>query len=315
MAHKAQADYRFIVTDRVAELIERWQRYLTSERRLSKHSINSYTRDIGQFLVFLADYEGSDVTIAMLTGAGVPTFRSFMARRRMDGFSNRSAGRALSGIRNFYRFLDRVEGFRNDAIAAVQSPKQPHRIPRPLSEDDAAAAIDLAGDIPEDNWIAARDQAVITLLYGCGLRISEALSLTGNSLEGGETIVIKGKRNKERIVPVLPIVHQAVATYKTLCPYEISPDSALFRGVRGGALGPRAIQAAMQKVRINLGLPDSATPHALRHSFATHLLSGGGDLRTIQELLGHADLSSTQVYTEVDATRLKNVYDKAFRRA
>lgn len=303
------------VSDDTALVIDRWRRFLASEKRVSNHTLLAYGRDMGDFIAFLSDYRGSSVSLTMIAGLGVRDFRSFLAKRRNDGLSARSTARALSSIRNFYKFLSRIENIDNDAIKAVQAPKTPHRVPRPLTEEGARAVIETVGDFAPEDWIAARDIAVITLLYGCGLRIGEALALDGKDIPKGDTMRVMGKRNKERIVPVLPLVHSAIDTYVRLCPYTTGTDEPLFRGVKGGRLNPRAIQASMQKVRAALGLPDSATPHALRHSFATHLLSRGGDLRTIQELLGHADLKATQIYTEVDSAHLKDVYDKAFRRS
>lgn len=302
------------LTDEASKCVLRWRRYLISERRVSNHTVQAYSRDLGDFFSFLQNYRGADISTATLASLKVTDFRAFLASRRSDNVSARTAARALSSIRNFYRYLARVEGFENDAIKAVQGPKLPHRVPRPLTEESALAVIETIGDFAVDDWVAARDIAIVILLYGCGLRVGEALALNGMDIPDTDSMRIVGKRGKERIVPLLPIIYSAVDTYVRLCPYNIDVQSPLFLAMRGGRLGARAVQAAMQKVRTALGLPDSATPHALRHSFATHLLSRGGDLRTIQELLGHADLRATQVYTEVDSARLKEVYDKAFRR-
>ena len=315
-----QGDYRFHVTAEVAAQVLRWHRYLTSEKRLSAHSIKAYMRDVGQFLVFLAGHMGESVNQRMIEGVRVTDFRAFLAMRRAGdgrskGVSSRTAARQLSALRNFYGYLDRVEKISNDAVAAVQSPKLPHTIPRPLSHSDAVTTTEIVGEFAGNDWCAARDQAVMILLYGCGLRVGEALGLNGDDIGRADSLRVTGKRGKERIVPLLPVTLDAVAAYRALCPHAITADGPLFFGKRGGRLGARAVQLSMAKVRLALGLPDSATPHALRHSFATHLLSAGGDLRTIQELMGHADLSSTQVYTEVDSVRLKQVYDKAFRRS
>jgi len=302
------------LTDEAAVLVNRWLEYLTSEKRVSPHTLTAYGSDFGDFISFLADYKGGTIGRRTLAGLEVRDFRAFLASLRGDNLSARSVARALSSIRNFYRFLARTEGIENDAIKAVQGPKLPHRVPRPLTEEAARSVMETVGEFEEESWIGARNTAVVALLYGCGLRIAEALSLNGGDIPSGDTMRVTGKRNKERIVPVLPAVRQAIEAYKAECPFAITADGPLFVGKRGKRLSPRTIQAAMQKVRIALGLPESATPHALRHSFATHLLSRGGDLRTIQELLGHADLKATQVYTEVDSARLKDVYDKAFRR-
>lgn len=291
-----------------------WRRYLQTERRVSDLTLDAYGRDVGSFIAFLSDYRGEVIETRLLGSLSIRDFRAFLAARRADGLSSQSAARLLSSIRNFYRYLARVEGIENDAINAVQSPKIPHRVPRPLTEESAKAVIETLPDLASDDWTAARDVAVVTLLYGCGLRISEALGMDGKDRPKGDTMRVVGKRGKERIVPVLPLVHDAIEAYVQQCPHALTDDGPLFVGVRGGRLNPRAIQDAMQKIRAVLGLPDTATPHALRHSFATHLLSAGGDLRTIQELLGHTDLKATQVYTEVDSARLKDVYDQAFKR-
>ncbi len=300
---------------KAAAQVRDWQQYLTSEKRVSRHTLTAYCHDLGSFLAFLAHYRGETVSLAMLEAMKVRDFRAYMADKRSKDASARTTARALSAIRNFYTFLAKVAGLHNDAIEAVQGPKLPHRVPRPLTEEGAKSVMETIGDFASEDWVAARDTAVITLLYGCGLRIAEALSLTPADIPKGDTMRVTGKRGKERVVPVLPIVKQAIEAYVAQCPHHLEADKPLFLGVRGGPLNARLIQAAMQKVRAVLSLPASATPHALRHSFATHLLSNGGDLRTIQELLGHSDLKATQVYTEVDSARLKDVYDKAFRRA
>lgn len=297
-----------------AELVVKWQRYLKTERRASKHTLDAYGRDFSGFIQFMSKHHGGAVTASTLATQTVRDFRSYLAAKHAEGASARSTARALSTIRNFYRFIARNAGIENDAIKAIQGPKLPHRVPRPLTEDSARAVMETIGELADEDWIAARDTAIIALLYGCGLRISEALSISPGQIPEGDTMRVIGKREKERLVPVLPAVKDAIKTYQTLCPYTLKPNAPLFVGKRGAPLTPRTVQATMQKVRALLGLPESATPHALRHSFATHLLSRGGDLRTIQELLGHADLKATQIYTEVDSARLLDVYDKAFRR-
>ncbi|WP_262690781.1 tyrosine recombinase XerC [Kordiimonas aestuarii] len=299
-----------------AALVMRWRRYLESERRVSAHTLDGYSRDFAGFIGFIAGHTGDTISPRTFARLSVRDFRAFLASKRGSGVGARSTARALSTVRNFYRFLARNEGIENDAIKAIQGPKLPHRVPRPLTEEGARTVMESIGDLAEEDWIAARDTAVIALLYGCGLRIAEALSMNVGDVPSGDTMRITGKRGKERVVPVLPAVRDTIGLYRKLCPFALgNSDDALFVGKRGGRLSPRAVQLAMQKVRAVLGLPESATPHALRHSFATHLLSRGGDLRTIQELLGHADLKATQVYTEVDSARLLDVYDKAFRRA
>ena len=260
-------------------------------------------------------HRGEPQGLGPLADITVPDMRAWMASTRSKGGSPRSLARSLSAVKTFYRWLARREGFEPTAVLSTRSPKFQKKLPRALSEDAAKSVLDTIELQSETPWIAARDTAVITLLYGCGLRISEALGLTGSDLPLVEVLRILGKGNKERIVPVIPAARDAVETYVRLCPYEMAPDSPVFRGVRGGALNPRAIQKVLERTRLQLGLPASATPHAMRHSFATHLLSAGGDLRAIQELLGHASLSTTQTYTAVDTSRLMEVYAKAHPRA
>ncbi len=302
-----------------AAIVARWRRFLQTEKRSSVHTVDAYLRDLQGFLVFQAGHLGDPPAPAALGKISVAEFRAFLASRRGDGLTSRSMARVLSSLRSFFRYLDKIEGIRNPAISAVRSPKVPRSIPRPLSEVGAQAVIGEMAMMAGDDWVGARDMAVMTLLYGCGLRISEALSLNMRDLppDGimGDSMVIRGKRGRERMVPVLPVVAQAVAEYTRLVPHDLAADGPLFVGKRGGRLGPRAVQKAMERVRHALGLPESATPHAMRHSFATHLLAGGGDLRCIQELLGHASLSSTQHYTEVDSASLLATYQKAHPRA
>ena len=302
-------------SDASADLIFGWHRYLTSEKRMADKTVLHYGRDLGRFIAFMSSYKGGKLSPNSFKDMTIQDFRAWLADMRRSNLSARSVARSLSALRNFYRYLSRVHDIHNDAISAVQSPKLPHRVPRPLSIDGAKTVLNTIGDFTVTDWVSARDIAVVTLLYGCGLRINEALSLNREDVPTGDMLRVIGKRNKERLVPVLPVVKQAIKAYLERVPFTLADDGPLFVGVRGGRLNARAIQQAMLLVRTALGLPDSATPHALRHSFATHLLSAGGDLRTIQELLGHADLASTQVYTEVDSSRLKQVYNKAFRRA
>ena len=237
--------------------------------------------------------------------------RAWMARERRRGLGPRSLARALSSVKSFHRWRAEREGREFPAVLAARAPKFTRKLPRPLSEEGARTMLDRVEVQAAEPWVAARDTAVVTLLYGCGLRISEALSLTGADLPLGEVLRIRGKGGKERIVPVLAAARDAVAVYVALCPHPMEPDMAVFRGVRGGKLNPRLVQRVMEAARLQLGLPATATPHALRHSFATHLLSAGGDLRAIQELLGHASLSTTQAYTAVDTARLMEVYEQA----
>ncbi|NVK33035.1 MAG: tyrosine recombinase XerC [Rhodobacteraceae bacterium] len=301
------------LNDRLA----RWMGHLSGERRLSPKTLEAYDRDVRQFLRFLTDHLGGAPALSDIRNLRPADFRAFMAKRRQAGVQSRSLARGLAGIRSFLKFLERRGEVNAAASDAISPPKRSRSLPKPVAVDDALeiASGDLA--LESEAWIEARNAAVLTLLYGCGLRISEALSLTGKDApkQGARALRVVGKGGKERIVPLLPAVTEAVARYVKLCPYAIDAEGPLFLGARGGPLSPRLIQLAMQKMRSALGLPDSATPHALRHSFATHLLAGGGDLRTIQELLGHASLSSTQIYTEIDAGRLLEAFDKAHPRA
>lgn len=297
-----------------------WLGFLAHERQLAAKTREAYARDLTQFLGFLAAHEGAPAGLADLARLAPRDIRAFLAARRRDGVSSRSLARALSALRMFFRFLDRRGVLKNDAISAVRMPKTPHSVPKPLSVAKAKNLVQeppavAAPDAPE--WVAARDTAVLTLLYGSGLRISEALGLDAKDapVAGRDVLRIVGKGGKERAVPVLPVASQAVTHYMALCPFPLEADGPLFLGVKGKRLSPRIVQLLMQRLRGALGLPETATPHALRHSFATHLLGSGADLREIQELLGHASLSTTQVYTEVDAAHLLRVYDEAHPRA
>ncbi|MFN3363000.1 tyrosine recombinase XerC [Allorhizobium sp. NPDC080224] len=293
-----------------------WLESLGAERRLSANTLDAYERDTRQFLQFLSGHVGGPVKIDDIKALRPADLRGFLAHRRKEGDGARSLGRHLAGLRSFLRHLER-KGLVNAAGAsAIRSPKQPKSLPKPLSGRQALAVVAVDTQMNEEPWIAARDAAVLSLLYGCGLRISEALGLTPDVFQGRPTSLrITGKGGKTRLVPLLPVVMEAVETYYKLCPYHLEAGAPLFRGARGGPLQPAIIQREMQKLRSALGLPDSATPHALRHSFATHLLGSGGDLRTIQELLGHASLSTTQIYTGVDSARLLDIYDRAHPRA
>ena len=300
----------------LSDAIDGWLAHLSAERGQSAATLTAYARDLRQFLGFLKRQNGHPPCLGDLGRLDAKTLRAFLASRRKSGVVSRSLARSLSALRMFFRWMEREETLKNRAIMKITSPKIPHSVPKPLTVENAAA-VTARGASGGDDWIAARDRAVMLLLYGCGLRISEALSLTLKSapLDGRDVMHISGKGGKERMVPALAIVSAAIANYVRLCPYPLSGDGPLFLGARGGPLSPRLIQLAMAALRHDLGLPDTATPHALRHSFATHLLSAGADLRQIQELLGHASLSTTQLYTEVDRDRLLAVYDTAHPRA
>ena len=292
--------------------------WLTAERALNgtaEATITAYRRDVAGFLGFLTLHRGEMQGTGALASVDQTDMRAWMAAERQRGLGARSLARALSAVKSFYQWLGERDGFEPTAVLATRSPKYQRKLPRPLAEDAAKAMIDTVELQARDGWVAARDAAVVTLLYGCGLRISEALGLKGRDAPLPETLKIKGKGGKERIVPVLPAAREAVDDYLRLCPHPQQPDSPLFRGVRGGPLNPRQIAKVMEQSRMQLGLPATATPHAMRHSFATHLLNAGGDLRAIQELLGHASLSTTQAYTAVDASRLLEVYNAAHPKA
>lgn len=294
-----------------------WLEALQGERRLSPRTVEAYDRDTRQFFQFLTGHCGGPPGLAEIADLKSADLRAFLAARRNQGAGARTLGRGLAGVRSLLRFLER-RGLANAAgAAALRAPKQPKSLPKPLTAADARRVVSAQEQLAEEPWIAARNAAVLTLLYGCGLRISEALGLSGGDLAGTDATVLRitGKGGKTRLVPVLPVALQAVLEYRRLCPWHLGADDPLFRGARGGPLNPAIIQREMARLRSALNLPDTATPHALRHSFATHLLGRGGDLRTIQELLGHASLSTTQVYTGVDAARLLEVYEAAHPRA
>ncbi|WP_379065237.1 tyrosine recombinase XerC [Mesorhizobium sp. UC22_110] len=296
---------------------ESWLKGLAGERRLSALTVEAYERDTRQFLQFLTGHVGGPAGIADIAALRPADLRGFLAQRRNEGAGARTLGRGLAGVRSLLRFLER-RGLANAAgAAALRAPKQPKSLPKPLTAADARRVVSTGEQMAEEPWIAARNAAVLTLLYGSGLRISEALALTGADLaHASETVLrVTGKGGKVRLVPVLPVAFQAIAEYRRLCPYHLGADGPLFRGARGGQLNAAIIQREMVKLRSALNLPETATPHALRHSFATHLLGRGGDLRTIQELLGHASLSTTQIYTGVDTARLLDIYEAAHPRA
>jgi integrase/recombinase XerC len=303
------------IADDLAAALERWRTHLVA-RAASTNTIEAYERDWRQLCAWLAHRQGRQPTLADIRRLDPPAFRAFLASRRRLGVENRSLARAMSSFRQFFRWLEASQSLKNHAILKVGSPRVARGLPRPLTVAKAANVVeaDMAADL---DWVRARDLAVLLLLYGAGLRISEALGLTlaDAPLPGREALRITGKGGKERLVPILPAIQQAVARYVELCPFPLEKDEPMFRGAKGGPLSPRIIQLLMEHLRGALGLPETATPHALRHSFATHLLSAGADLRQIQELLGHASLSTTQVYTEVDRDRLLKVYDLAHPRA
>jgi integrase/recombinase XerC len=307
------------LTPKVAAEIEGWLRQLGDERRYSPKTVEAYRRDVLQFLAFLAEHLGGPPSLKALADLTPADVRAFMAARRAADIGSRSLMRSLAGVRGFARYLERGGKGKIGALAAVRAPKIGKTLPRPLAAAAAKrlADPDLAAGDEREPWIHARDAAVLALLYGSGLRISEALGLARADFGagGGDALTVTGKGRKQRMVPVLPQVAKLVDDYLARCPYDLPQDGPLFVGARGGPLSPRVVQLAMARLRGALGLPETATPHALRHSFATHLLARGGDLRAIQELLGHASLATTQIYTEVDADRLIAAYRSAHPRA
>jgi integrase/recombinase XerC len=302
-----------------AQEMTRWLSHLRAERRLSPKTLEAYTRDVRQCLAFLCQHWGTPVTLKAFAALEASDVRAFMAMRRADDIGSRSLMRALAGLRSFGRFLEREGKGKVGALSAIRAPKVGKSLPKPIHVAAAkrfADADERAGESRE-TWILERDAAVMALLYGSGLRISEALGLTRRDVPRpgeGDVLIVTGKGNKTRMVPVLQNVLQLIQDYAAICPHQLDPAGPVFVGARGGPLSPRIIQLTMERLRGALGLPDSATPHALRHSFATHLLSRGGDLRAIQELLGHASLSTTQIYTGIDSERLLEVYRTAHPR-
>lgn len=298
--------------------IEDWRNWLQHEKRCSPHTLDGYGRDLGAFLSFLGDHLGFSPGLNDLEKLKTVDFRSYLARRTADGLSKSSMARGLSTVRNFFRFMERAGLVHNAAIGGIRTPKVPRSIPRALSEEDALEAVTAIDEFALQPWIGKRDVALMTLLYGCGLRLGEALALNradARNIKPGGALMITGKGDKQRVVPVLDIVAEAVDDYLHACPYGQDENGPLFIGARGKRLNPGVFQKQVRTLRAYLGLPETATPHAMRHSFATHLLSGGGDLRTIQELLGHASLSTTQRYTDVDAGRLSAIYQGTHPRA
>ena len=294
----------------LARLVASWHAHLRHDRGLADKSIEAYGRDLRQMLAWLNTHLDRPADVADLAALNAKTVRAFLASRRRAGLENRSMARAMSSLRMFFRWLEECETLKNRTFRLVQSPKVPHSVPKPLTVEKAAAVVDggMAADL---DWVVARDMAVLLLLYGSGLRLSEALGLTLHEapVPGTDVLIITGKGGRQRMVPILPVTQAAMARYIDLCPYPLDDDELVFRGAKGGPLSPRLIQLSIERMRTALGLPETATPHALRHSFATHLLSSGADLRQIQELLGHASLSTTQIYTEVDRERLLKAHE------
>ena len=306
-------------THTATEALQEFTVWLETERRASDKTIEAYQRDIANFIAFLVEHLGQEPHVSDLARLSRHDVIAWLAKRRsQDNLAASSRARAASSLRAFFKFLDRRLDSANARAMMFETPKRPHRLPRPLPESLAPKAIEIASesegeDVPE--WVLARDAAILSLLYGAGLRLSEALGLVGKDAPAPEALRVLGKGRKVRLVPLIKPVRDAVNAYVKLCPYAAAPDEPIFRGLRGGPLNPRLVQRLMEKLRFKLGLPETATPHAMRHSFATHLLANGGDLRSIQALLGHASLSTTQIYTGVDAARLMKVHAEAHPRA
>ena len=295
-------------------LVAQWGGYLANDRRRSAHTVRAYVGTAHRLIDFLGGYRGEAVEPEALFAVGAADLRAFLAARRGSGLGASSAARELSGVRAFLTYVAEQQG-RAPQVPRTRAPRRPKTLPRPAAPDEAMALAEDAGAFASEPWIGARDLSILLLLYGSGLRVSEALSLTARDLPIGETIRVTGKRSKMRVVPVVKAVREAIAEYVRQCPYPIADGARLFLGARGGPLSADLVRRAVRAARVRLGLPDTLTPHALRHSFATHLLARGADLRSLQELLGHASLSSTQIYTKVDAAHLLDVYRHAHPRA
>lgn len=297
-----------------AALAAQWGNHLQHDRRRSPHTVRAYVATAHRVIDFLGRYRGEEIAAAGLLGVGAADLRAFLADRRGQGLGASSAARELSGVRAFLAYAAEQQG-QHAQLPRTRAPKRPRTLPRPAAPDEAMDLAENAAEAASEPWIGARDLAILLLLYGAGLRVAEALSLTARTLPIGQTLRVTGKRSKTRVVPVVPAVREAIDDYVRQCPYPLQGDASLFVGARGGPLNPDLVRRAVAAARRRLGLPDTLTPHALRHSFATHLLARGADLRALQELLGHASLSSTQIYTAVDAARLLDVYRHAHPRA
>jgi len=312
---KKKKDIVFVTGPQLSQIIQKWQKWFTIEKNCSSHTLDAYSRDLSNFFLYLSEHIGFAPNVADLGDITTRDFRGYLAKRHNDGISRASVARLASTLRNFFTYLDRNNIVHNSSIKLIKTPKLPVSLPKPLAPEEAKEAIDIVGKLHKTKWIAARDMAILVLLYGCGLRISEALNLNVLDLPEENTILINGKNNKQRIIPLLPIISQKIKIYRDLCPVTLKKQQALFIGAHGKRLNAGVVQRQVRKLRLILNLPKTATPHALRHSFATHLLAGGGDLRTIQELLGHESLSTTQRYTAVNQERMMEVYKASHPRA
>lgn len=319
MTEHGDMDAMFPAAPDAMATVNGWLIFLADQRGYTPNTLDAYKRDLRQLYSFLEGHFGQPATLGDFNRLNPQDLRSFMASRRDDGACNRSLSRGMSGLRSYFRYLERAGHLKNRAVLAVTLPKVPFSVPRPLTKEKTNDVIEESGNSVlrgQAKWIGLRDRAVLLLLYGSGLRISEALAIRRGDapLPPRDILRVKGKGGKERIVPVLPPIQQAVERYLASIPYNLSTDDPLFVGAKGGKLSPRILQLLIARMREMLGLPDTATPHALRHSFATHLLGNGADLRAIQELLGHASLSTTQIYTEVDREALLRIYDRSHPR-
>lgn len=306
-----KSEIKYNASREIKQLIAQWQSWLLNERRYSPHTLDAYSRDLSGFFDFEAEHLGKVPETADLAKLEVRDFRAYLSQRAARHIDKSSLARELSTLKNFFKWLARYDILRNPALSVIRTPRRAKVLPKALEVNDTFNVIDEAQNLASNSWQGLRDTAIFTLLYGCGLRISEALSLNVGDIGNNDFLRIKGKGNKERIVPLLPVVVENINKYLAECPYQPKQGEPLFLGARGDRLVPRIIQRQMQKIRAYLGLPDNLTPHALRHSFATHLLAEGTDLRSIQELLGHASLTTTQRYTDVQIETLKKEYDKA----
>lgn len=306
-----KSEIKYNASREIKQLIAQWQSWLLNERRYSPHTLDAYSRDLSGFFDFAAEHLGKVPETADLAKLEVRDFRAYLSQRAARHIDKSSLARELSTLKNFFKWLARYDILRNPALSVIRTPRRAKVLPKALEVNDTFNVIDEAQNLASNSWQGLRDTAIFTLLYGCGLRISEALSLNVGDIGNNDFLRVKGKGNKERIVPLLPVVVENINKYLAECPYQPKQGEPLFLGARGDRLVPRIIQRQMQKIRAYLGLPDNLTPHALRHSFATHLLAEGTDLRSIQELLGHASLTTTQRYTDVQIETLKKEYDKA----
>jgi integrase/recombinase XerC len=292
------------------QVIKSWYDFLISERRFSEHTASGYITDLSYFIKFISNHKETICNISLLEKLSLQDFRSWLAYRKRENFAFSSTNRAIAAVKNFFKYIIRYHGFINKAIFNLKSPKQPSSLPRALTQEQTIDSLNEAAMLAHSPWLSLRDQALLYLLYGCGLRISEALSLRLKDLNK-DTLVIKGKGNKERIVPILKTIVDQIHQYLNLCPYTLNKEDFIFIGKQGKKLDPGVFQRQIRMLRNQLNLPESTTPHAFRHSFATHILKNGGDLKSIQELLGHKDLTTTQKYTKIDASHLLNVYKKS----